>query len=166
MLKPHFKIPVHSSDSSPEDRVRTVIATFADDPNYRGFDTEGLQTVKCVAASPETKTVAFEMTITPILCNKNRVLHGGAAAMLLDMLTSTILGMLSKPGYLDKGHVSRTLTTTYLRPVPMGAKVKVECHAVAIGRSMANLSGVIKTMDGKVCVTCVHDKVVFQGSKL
>jgi hypothetical protein len=104
MLKPHFKIPVHSSDSSPEDRVRTVIATFADDPNYRGFDTEGLQTVKCVAASPETKTVAFEMTITPILCNKNRVLHGGAAAaMLLDMLTSTILGMLSKPGYLDKG---------------------------------------------------------------
>jgi uncharacterized protein (TIGR00369 family) len=74
------------------------------------------------------------MTVTPTLCNKNGVLPGGAAAMLLDMLTSAILGMLSRPGYLDSGHVSRALTTTYLRPVLMGAKVKAECQAVAIDR--------------------------------
>jgi acyl-coenzyme A thioesterase 13 len=166
MKKPHFTIPVDPAQTSPVDRVRTVLAAFADDPDYKGFDTEGLQTVTCIAANPELQTVEFEMTITPLLCNKNQVLHGGAAAMLLDMLTSTILGMLAKPGYLDNGHVSRTLSTTYLRPVPMGAKVKVECNAVAISKRMANLSGVIRTMDGKACVNCVHDKVVFEGSKL
>lgn len=166
MSKPHFTLSPHAAEMSAEDRVRRVVAAFADDPNYRGFDTDGLQTVECTAASAEKQTAEFEMTVTPTLCNKNGVLHGGAAAMLLDMLTSTILGMLSRPGYLDSGHVSRTLTTTYLRPVPMGAKVKVECQAVAIGRRMANLSGVIKTMDGKACVTCVHDKAVFEGPKL
>ena len=157
---------VHAPDSSPMDRVRTTLAVFRDDPDYKGFDTEGLRGIECTAASAEKQTAEFVLTITPILCNKNAVLHGGAAAMLLDMLTSTILSVLSRPGYLDNGHVSRTLSTTYLRPVAMGAKVKVECHAVAISKRMANLYGVIKTMDGKACVTCVHDKVVFEGSKL
>lgn len=86
--------------------------------------------------------------------------------MLLDMPTSTVLGITAKPGYLDSGHVSRTLAMTYLRPVPMGTKVEVEYHTITISKRIANLSGIIKTMDGKACVTCVHDKVVFEGSKL
>ena len=47
----------------------------------------------------------------------------------------------------------------------MGANVKVECHAVAISKRMVNLFGVIKTMDGKACVICLHEQVVFEGPK-
>ena len=51
---------------------------------------------------------------------------------------------------------------SYLRPVPEGSKVKVVCESVAAGKSTANLTGSILNEEGKVCVTCVHDKVVFQ----
>jgi len=145
----HFKPPDHPSYPSPEDRVRAVLDNLWADPKHKGFDTEGLQNIKCVAASVEKQTVEFEMTTTPILCNKHQVLHGGAAAMLLDMLALTILGMLVKPGYLDNGHVSRTLTITYLGPLPVEVKVKIGCHTFAISKRMANLYGAIKTTKEK-----------------
>jgi acyl-coenzyme A thioesterase PaaI-like protein len=49
---------------------------------------------------------------------------------------------------------------TYLRPVPNGAKTTIESEVVAAGRNTANLVGRI-LVNGKVCVTCVHDKAVF-----
>jgi len=42
----------------------------------------------------------------------------------------------------------------------------VECRVVAAGKRTANVSGEIRTKDGKVCVTCVHDKAVFEKAKL
>jgi hypothetical protein len=86
----HFKPPDHLSYSSSEDRVWAVLDSFRANPKYKGFDTEGLQNIEYVAASVEKQTIAFEMTTTPILCNKNQVLHGDVAAMLLDTLTSAI----------------------------------------------------------------------------
>ena len=50
---------------------------------------------------------------------------------------------------------------SYLRPVPIGTTVRIECEVVAAGKSTANIWGAIKTLDGKTCVTCVHDKAVF-----
>lgn len=98
-----------------------------------------------------------------ILCNKGGNLHGGAAATLLDSLTSTSLLTIAKPGFLDAGHVSRNLNTTYLRPVPVGSKCTVECEVVAAGKNTAMVRGVIKNADGKVAVFCVHDKAVFKS---
>ena len=156
----------HSADSSPKERIQTTLDYFRNDPDYHGFDSEGLKGVECVAANAEKQTAEFILTVTPHLCNKNDILHGGAACMLLDMLTTSIMSMLQRPGYLDSGHVSRALSLTYLRPAPLGAKVKVECHANSISKRMANLTGVIKTMDGKKCVVCIHDRVVFEAPKL
>jgi acyl-coenzyme A thioesterase 13 len=86
------------------------------------------------AAGVEKQVVEFEMTITPILCNKNQVLHSGAAAMLVDMLTSAIFGMLVKPGYLDNGHVSWTLTITYLRPLLWGRRSRLDATQLLSAR--------------------------------
>lgn len=101
--------------------------------------------------------------MTPILCNKGGNLHGGAAATLLDSLTSTALLTIAKPGFLDAGHVSRNLNTTYLRPLPSGTKCTVECNVVAAGKNTAMVKGVIKTLDGKIAVFCAHDKAVFKS---
>jgi acyl-coenzyme A thioesterase 13 len=47
-----------------------------------------------------------------------------------------------------------------------GAKCRVEVELVATGRTMAHVTGVIRDMEGRVCVSCVHEKVVFHGPKL
>ena len=72
--------------------------------------------------------------------------------------------MLVKLGYLDNGHVSRRLIT-YLRLLPVEAKVKIGCHAVAISKRMANLYEAIKRTEGKACVIYVHDLIVLEGTK-
>jgi len=122
------------------------------------------------------------------MCNKSNNLHGGAACTVLgegshaitqnsigvphltdvlDNLTSTALLTIAKEGFLDGGHVSRTITMTYLRPVPVGTKVRLICKAVAAGKRLAHCTGQIETLDGKVCVTMLHDKAVLpRPSKL
>jgi acyl-coenzyme A thioesterase 13 len=62
--------------------------------------------------------------------------------------------------------VSRSLSTTYLRPVPVGSVCRVECEVVAAGRNTACVRGVIYTSGGKAGVHCVHDKAVFKKAKL
>jgi acyl-coenzyme A thioesterase 13 len=130
------------------------------------FDALPLQYATLVSASAESQSTSWSFIAAPELCNKGGNLHGGCAATLLDSLTSTALLTIARPGFLDGGNVSRTLSCTYLRPVPMGTECVVECRVVAAGKRTANLSGEIKTKDGKVCVACVHDKAVFERAKL
>jgi acyl-coenzyme A thioesterase 13 len=144
-----------------ENRVERVLRFFADDlDNQHRFETKGLQEVRLISVDEKTLSTRFEITAAPHLCSKFGTLHGAAAAMLLDMLTSTCLSIIAKPGYLDAGHVSRTLMMTYLRPVQEGERLIVDCRIVSAGKGLANLTGEIKTLDGKVCVSCVHDKAI------
>lgn len=67
--------------------------------------------------------------------------------------------------------VSRNLSLTYLKPVPVGEKVLVECEIVSAGKKLCHLKGRMKrASDGVVLATCEHDKVSFdppsKGSKL
>jgi uncharacterized protein (TIGR00369 family) len=154
---------------SPTDRVRVLYDELIAHPPAGAsicFDALPLQHATFVSASAETQSTLWTFTCAPELCNKSGNLHGGCAATLLDSLTSTVLLTIARPGYLDGGHVSRTLSCTYLRPVPMGAEVVVECWVVAAGKRTANVRGEIRTKDGKVCVACVHDKAVFERAKL
>ena len=141
-------------------RCLAIKKALADDPNYEGWDTSGLRNVELIKADPVEQTTLWELTITPIMCNKGQSLHGGCAATILDSLTSTALLTVARPGFMDGGHVSRTLSCTYLRPVPRGARVQIQSWVQAAGKKTANIRGEIRTMDGKRCVTCVHDKAV------
>lgn len=71
-------------------------------------------------------------------------MHGGAIATLFDFCTSAVLALVSRPGYYHYWGVTRTLSTAYLRPVPAGTALLVECEAVAVGRQMAHLRGVLR----------------------
>lgn len=141
------------------DRVLALQKEISQDPEYQGFDSLTLKGgVQLLEAEPN-RTV-WEMVISSRLCNKSGNLHGGAAATLMDNLTSTALVTISKPGFLDAGHVSRTITMSYLRPVPNGSTVRVECDVQAAGKNTANVLGRL-FVNGKLAVTCVHDKAVF-----
>jgi acyl-coenzyme A thioesterase 13 len=146
---------------NPMQLCQAVHDDLTTDPDYIGFDLLGLKQCSLISASRETQSTVWELNVNAALCNKAGNLHGGAAATILDNLTSTALLTIAKPGFLDAGHVSRTLTTTYLRPVPPGV-YRVESEVVSAGRTLAHVRGFIKTMDGKVCVSCTHDKHVFQ----
>ncbi|KIX07991.1 uncharacterized protein Z518_02645 [Rhinocladiella mackenziei CBS 650.93] len=146
-------------DLSIRDRVLALQNQVVSDQDFLGFDAYALRpNITLLNAQPNfTK---WEIEIGSHLCNKSGNLHGGAAATLLDNLTSTALLTIAKPGFLDGGHVSRTITMSYLRPVPMGSKVTIDCEVQAAGKNTANILGKIY-LDGKLCVTCVHDKAVF-----
>ena len=139
------------------DRVKSIEESIIADPDHVGPDSIACKKVKLLEVTPG-RTV-WELVIEPFHCNKNKNLHGGSACLILDNLTSTALVTLAKPGFLDGAHVSRTITMTYLRPVPLGSKVKIVGEVVAAGKSTANIRGWIE-IDGKTCVTCVHDKAV------
>ena len=110
-----------------------------------------------ISASAETGSVVYEVLTRPFQCNVGVALHGGVAAIILGHLISTALFTISNPGLLDRRMVSRTLTMTYLRPVPMGTKAIVEAEVMSAGRSLAHVRGVTNTPDGKPCVTRIHD---------
>ncbi|KAF2101992.1 Thioesterase/thiol ester dehydrase-isomerase [Rhizodiscina lignyota] len=152
----------NDTTATPEERMRKVLHFYVEDGR---FDARCVRDTRVISVDLKTNTVVYEIDIQPYLCSRTKTLHGGAAATLLDMLTSAILTLLAKPGAFDLGHVSRTITMSYLRPVNEGQTVRIECRPVSLGKNTANVYGEIRTLEGKVCVTCVHDKVVF-GSKI
>lgn len=46
-------------------------------------------------------SATFSLLITPAYCNLNNVMHGGAAGVIFDMLTTSALGPLARPGYWE-----------------------------------------------------------------
>jgi acyl-coenzyme A thioesterase 13 len=148
-----------------EERVRTLLAGL-NDPGCKSFDTTILGGVELLSASQHTKSVQYAFTVAPNLCNRGGNLHGGAATTLFDSLTTTALLTIAKPGFWDTLGVSRTLTVTFLRPLPLGTKVFLDCEVVAAGKRLANLRGTMRTADGRVCATCIHDKAILESPKL
>ncbi|OIW22923.1 thioesterase family protein-like protein [Coniochaeta ligniaria NRRL 30616] len=155
--------------------------------NYAGFDKRLMSEAVLLDASvgpPSTMTpppdqqsaipapsiiasATFSLKITPAYCNLNNVMHGGAAGVIFDMMTTTALGPIARPGYWDfLGGVTRNLNISYLRAVPVGTIVHVHSHVYQVGRSMAYIKGWMFSEDGKtVYCTCDHHKVSVPSRK-
>lgn len=104
-------------------------------------------------------SVSFLLTITPDLSNYMGNLHGGCAATLVDVLSTTILLGVSEPGRFSMGGVSRNLKLTYLRPVPTGIEARIVCELVHVGKRLALLRAEIqKAETGDLCVVGEHEK--------
>ena len=158
-----FKVHENLFDLSVKDRILALSKSRTSDPEFFGYDTYTLGHCSPQLLQATPNFVKWSLTIGVELCNFAGNLHGGAAATLLDYLTSTALITIAKQGYLDAGNVSRTITMSYLRPVPMGAKVTVDCEIQAAGKTTANLLGKLYNEAGKLCITCVHDKAIFSS---
>jgi acyl-coenzyme A thioesterase 13 len=88
-------------------------------------------------------------------------MHGGAAGVIFDMATTTALCPLARPNFWEfMGGVTRTLSISYLRAVPIGTTVRLYSHVVSCGRQMAMIRGEMTSLDSKVTYCTVeHHKV-------
>ncbi|KAE8146087.1 HotDog domain-containing protein [Aspergillus avenaceus] len=103
--------------------------------------------------------VSFLFKVIPRLCNAVGTLHGGCAATLIDILSTTILMGVSKPGHFSLGGVSRNLRVTYLRPVPKDTEARLICEVIHMGKRLVLMRAEICRADtGDVCVVGEHEK--------
>jgi len=103
--------------------------------------------------------VTYKYTVQRHHCNGLGNLHGGCTATLFDYCTSMAMAQLSKPGFWYFLGVSRTLNTTYLRPIPAGTECLIECEVIHAGKRLSALKGVIRrASDGAIMAICEHNK--------
>lgn len=108
---------------------------------------------------PEFPTATFAFTVKQEHSNRLGNLHGGCTATLFDFCTSIALVLIMRPGHWQAFGVSRNLNCTYIRPIPIGTDVLIECEVVNAGKKMALLRGLIRRKsDGAVMATCEHGK--------
>ncbi|KAB5513269.1 thioesterase family protein-like protein [Coniochaeta sp. 2T2.1] len=162
--------------------VKAIFDTYwviAEKQNYTGFDKRLMSEAVLVDASlgppsppsssqqtdiPPAPSIlssaTFTLKITADYCNLNQVMHGGAAGVIFDMMTTCALGPVARPGFWDfLGGVTRTLNISYLRAVPVGTNVYVHAHVYQVGKTLAYIKGYMTSEDGKtVYSTCEHHK--------
>ena len=95
-------IPFPSRFESPEPQYtnNTRFHLISADAPVKYFDDQVMRDAKVIDGSPDGRA-SFEIRITPYYGNINGVLHGGAAGVIFDMLTTPALAPLSKPDYWE-----------------------------------------------------------------
>ncbi|CAZ80910.1 unnamed protein product [Tuber melanosporum] len=119
------------------------------------------------AASEPAGTSTFEYTVAASHTNLMGNLHGGCAALIFDVCTTTALLPVAREGFWDYLGVSRNLNISYLRPAPVGTVLVIHSEVVQAGRTLATIKGIISRKDdGRICYTAEHLKFNFPVSRL
>ncbi|PGH01704.1 hypothetical protein AJ80_08971 [Polytolypa hystricis UAMH7299] len=147
-----------------EERVTSFLNSIIEAEGYSGWDKKLLSSLTLTRAS--AGEVVLEFTVTDEMCNFMGNVHGGCSSTMLDNTTSLLACTIDNQHLLDSYTVSRTLSLTFVRPIPVGTRVRSVNRVVHAGKTLMNTEGTLETLDGKVCVRCVHDKVVISRPKL
>ncbi|KAI0198810.1 HotDog domain-containing protein [Astrocystis sublimbata] len=162
-----------NSDDTPESRearqkLDDFLKFFTDalaDPEHKDWSSTIIRNLTIVSHSiaPPHPSATFRFTVQPIHANGLGNLHGGCTSTLFDCCTTFPLLMIARPGFWQHSGVSRTLNVTYLRPVPVGTTVDIECEIVHAGKRLASLRGVMRVAGGEgkgaALAICEHEKV-------
>ncbi|OHW96589.1 thioesterase superfamily protein [Colletotrichum incanum] len=109
---------------------------------------------------PEVPVTTFLFTVQQEHTNRSSNLHGGCTATLFDYCTSVALYPIARTGRWQFLGVSRTLNCTYLRPVPCGTEILIECEVISVGKQLALIRGIMRhKLDGRILAVCEHNKV-------
>ncbi|KAM0431843.1 hypothetical protein ACHAPT_005094 [Fusarium lateritium] len=147
---------------SPEEKINTWLQLTRDESGHlkAGDWMHSLVPHISLVSVDSEKSCTFLFTVQPDNCNRHRSLHGGCAASLFDYLTTLPIALVNRPGFWQSMGVSRTLNVTYMRPVPVGEEVLIECEIIQVGRKLATLRGTMRRRsDGLLMATCEHGKV-------
>lgn len=114
------------------------------------------------ADDPWQARAVFELEVLPEMCNPMDNMHGGAVATIADMATTMAAAPASEKGFWEFGGVSRTLSVTYLAPMPKGSTVLVDCKLVSVGGRLSLIRCAFKDRDSKALLALAeHGKVAF-----
>jgi uncharacterized protein (TIGR00369 family) len=112
-----------------------------------------------VTESHDTPKATFGLQIKREMCNFTGNLHGGCAATIIDDITTLIVLAISRDDFYQQGGVSRNLSTTYFRPIPVDTHVKIVCEVVDAGKRLVKLrAGIYRADTGKLCVHGENEK--------
>lgn len=109
-----------------------------------------------------TAIASFSLVVVPEVCNRTGMMHGGAVSMAIDMATTLAQAPLAAPGYWEFGGVSRTLSVTYLRPIPKDTEILIVCEVVQMGRALGesdDAHGAARTTQLTCMAVTIHAKV-------
>jgi len=133
-------------------------------PGKRSWMAEILPYLTKLSSSPHTAdrgpSVLFRLQVHHGHSNGIGQMQGGCVSTLFDYVTSVSLGLVNEPGFWFFFGVTRTLTVTLLRPVPVGEVILIEGEIINAGRNLALLRGEMRReADGTLLAICEHDKV-------
>lgn len=84
-------------------------------------------------------------------------LHGGCVATLIDICSSfAILVTTGKPWSLIG--ISTDLSVAYLRGVPAGEVIRIECDVQRVGKTLANIFTRVYDSENRLCYSGSHTK--------
>lgn len=108
---------------------------------------------------PKHPRCVFSYTVIQENQNGTGNMHGGCTATLFDFCTSMPVCLINSPDFWWYLGVSRTLSVTYLKPIPVGEKILIECEIMSIGKTLSTIRGVMRRQsDGVALATCEHGK--------
>ncbi|KAH7039835.1 HotDog domain-containing protein [Microdochium trichocladiopsis] len=143
------------------------------DPEYQNWMSSILPhlTLESHSADGPHPAVTLRFAVKPEHCNDLNNMHGGCTATLFDFATTMPIMLISKPGFWEYLGVSRTLNTTYLRPIPCGTSIIVEADILQIGKRMTTTRGSMHAINedgskGAVLAVCEHGKACVDPPKM
>ncbi|CUS12135.1 unnamed protein product [Tuber aestivum] len=154
--------PWLSKALTPAEKIHSFFNNIDPNPETKIYDTtlrrDELTLLSAACAPAGTST--FEFTVAPSHTNRMGILHGGCAALIFDVCTTTALSPIAREGFWDYLGITRSLNISYFRPAPVGTVLLIRSEVVQAGRRLATIKGVISRKDdGKVCYTAEHLKV-------
>ncbi|RPB21722.1 Thioesterase/thiol ester dehydrase-isomerase [Terfezia boudieri ATCC MYA-4762] len=165
--KPIPGIPSTDDTLTPFEKVQAFLNNIGP-PQNQGFESEILKANLTLVSATVTPTPSgptsicvFSLLVTPSLCNRMGNLHGGATALIVDVTTTLALAPIARPGFWQYAGVSRTLSVTYLRPAPMGRRVRVVAEVVQAGRTICTLKARVEDEEtGRLLSVAEHGKMM------
>ncbi|CAM1511554.1 Fc.00g090670.m01.CDS01 [Cosmosporella sp. VM-42] len=152
-------------DGTPEEKINTWLRLTKDEHGHLkagDWMSTLVPNLKLESANPSGPhpSCILSYTVQPSNCNRLQNLHGGCAATLFDFCTTLPLALINRPGFWQFMGVSRTLNVTYMRPVPAGEEILLECEIVQVGKKLATVRGVMRRKSDKMLLAiCEHGKV-------
>ncbi|UFH53168.1 PaaI family thioesterase [Spirosoma sp. KNUC1025] len=99
--------------------------------------------------------LAADYVVREEMTNPARVLHGGAAAAILDDLIGTMVFALGR----EYAYTSVNLTIDFLHAAGINETVTATAEVVRAGRNIIHCEGRINALDGKIIAKCATNLI-------